>query len=315
MNINDGISEQNASHKHHHHGNLKGRKLATAVIMNLIITGSQIFGGVISGSLALLTDALHNFSDVLALLISWSANKLSGKSATEERTFGYKRAEILAAMINSSALLVIAVFLIVEAVKRFFNPVEVKSLWVIILAGLSIILNGLSVLLLSTEAKGNMNMKSAYLHMLTDMMTSVAVLAGGIAIKFLPGITWIDPVLSIGIALYLVFSSFSLLVETLKVLMQFTPEGISIQEIEENILRYVEIRNLHHVHVWQLNDDQKHFEGHIGFAEDIPLSKVQSVLEDVRRKLGEKFGINHVTIQPELEDCDDVDLISGMKEG
>ena len=238
MDTKNSNEEHNHEHGHHHdHGNLKGRKLVTAVFLNLLITASQIAGGLFSGSLALLTDALHNFSDVLALGISWFANKLSGKASTEERTFGYKRAEIIAAMINSSALLVIAVFLIVEAVKRFYDPVFVKSFWVIVLAGVSILFNGLSVLLLSAEAKGNMNMKSAYLHMLTDMMTSVAVLAGGIVLKFFPSVTWIDPLLSVGIAVYLIYSSFSLLMETLKVLMQFTPEGISVQDIQEEVLK------------------------------------------------------------------------------
>ncbi len=300
-------------HHHHDHGNLKGKKLVAAIILNLLITGMQVAGGLFSGSLALLTDALHNFSDVLALGISWFAQMLSGKKSTEERTFGYKRAEILAAMINAGALVVIALFLMVEAVRRFYTPVEVKSFWVIVLAVVSILFNGLSVLLLSRDAKENMNMKAAYLHMFTDMLTSFAVLAGGIAMKY-TSVLWIDPVLSLLISVYLIYSSFSLLTETLKVLMQFTPDGISIKEIEEKVLKVEGIHDLHHVHIWQLNDHQIHFEGHIGFDHDLALSSVQPVFNTLRKMLHDDYSIEHVTLQPEYKACDEPALIAELKE-
>ena len=300
-------------HKHNHshshdHGNLTGIKLIIAIILNILITLFQVVGGLISGSLALLTDALHNFSDVLALIISWVANVLSRKKSTAEKTFGYKRAEIIAAMINSGTLVVIAVFLSIEAIKRFYTPREVESFWVIILAAMSIAFNGFSVLLLSRDAKKNMNMKSVYLHLLTDMLTSVAVLIGGIAIRY-TAVTWIDPALSIGIAIYLIYSSFSLLMDTLKVLMQFTPEGLSIEEIEKRICRMEHIENLHHIHIWQLDDHQIHFEAHVGFSNDLVLSEIQKILSDIKEILHNEFGIVHTTLQPEFGECENVDLI------
>lgn len=299
----------NHGHSHSHdHGSLSGIKLLTAIILNVLITIFQVIGGLVSGSLALLTDALHNFSDVLALVISWTANILSRKKSTAEKTFGYRRAEIIAAMINSGTLVVIAVFLSIEAVKRFSTPREIESFWVIILAAMSIAFNGFSVLLIGRDAKQNMNMKAAYLHLFTDMLTSVAVLAGGIAIKY-TAVTWIDPALSIGIALYLIYSSFSLLMDTLKVLMQFTPEGLSIEEIEKRICQREHIKNLHHVHIWQLDDHQIHFEAHIGFSKDLVLSDIQKIFGDVREVLRHDFGIAHTTLQPEYGECENIDLI------
>ena len=166
----------NHSHSHNHsHGDLKGRNLFISILLNILITIAQVIGGIVSGSLALLSDALHNFSDVLSLIISYIANILSKRKASTSRTFGYKRAEIIAAFINASTLIIVAVLLIIEAIKRFQNPQEIESNLVIWLSILGIVANGLSVLLLKKDAEKNMNMRSAYLHLLTDMLASVAV--------------------------------------------------------------------------------------------------------------------------------------------
>ena len=154
------------SHNHsHNHNDLQGRNLIISIFLNILITVCQVIGGLISGSLSLLSDALHNFSDVISLIISYVANKLSKRKASLHRTFGYKRAEVLAAFINASTLIIVAVLLIIEAVKRFQNPQEIESNLVIWMSFLGIIANGLSVLLLKKDAKSNINMKSAYLHL------------------------------------------------------------------------------------------------------------------------------------------------------
>jgi cobalt-zinc-cadmium efflux system protein len=303
------IQEEYMGHDHNHsHGELKGTKLAISIILNIFITAAQIAGGLFSGSLALLTDALHNFSDVMALIISWLANKLSGRDFTSEKTFGYKRAEILAAMINSASLIVIAFFLIKESISRFIHPEPVLSFWVIILAALSVVLNGVSVLLVKEDAEHNMNMKSAYLHLFTDMMTSIAVLAGGLIMQFTE-ISWVDPLLSILIAFYLIYSSLSLLFKTIKILMQFTPEGLDPHSIAEEINSVPGIRNVHHIHIWQLDEYNIHFEGHIDIANDIPLSAVQEKLEKVKEILFHQFQITHSTLQPGIECCNNADTV------
>ena len=175
-----------AHHHGHHHvkGDSKGRSLGISILLNLLITVAQVIGGIVSGSLALLSDALHNFSDVLSLVISFVANKLTKKKASTKKTFGYKRAEIIAAFINAATLVVVAIILIIEAIERLQHPQEIGSDLVIWLSVLGILANGFSVWLLRGDTENNMNMKSAYFHLLTDMMASVAVLVGGILMKF-----------------------------------------------------------------------------------------------------------------------------------
>ena len=298
----------NNNHTEHAHGDLKGKKLGISILLNITITIAQVVGGFISGSLSLLSDAMHNFSDVISLIISYIADKLTKKKYTLQQTFGYKRAEIIAAFINTAILLVIAVILAEEAISRFKQPVVIESLWVIALAILSILVNGGSVLLLKKDASENMNIKSAYLHLFSDMITSFAVLLGGIAMYYF-NIFWIDSALSILIAAYLVYSSCGLLRRTLGVLMQFAPPGTDLRAIENEILRFPTIENIHHVHVWQLNDKEIHFEAHIDFNEDIKLSKVAEIMGQVRQLLRDKFKINHAILQPEIVSDDSSQFI------
>lgn len=301
-------------HDHKHdHGNLKGRNLGIAILLNVGITVAQVVGGFISGSLALLSDALHNFSDVLALVISWFASKLAGRKQTARQTFGYKRAEILAALINAVSLIVIAFFLLKEAVERLGEPREIQSGLIMILGGLSIVLNGASVLLVVKDAKNNINMRSAYLHLLSDMVSSIAVVLGGF-VMYMWKVSWVDSVLSIAIALYLVYSSWGLIVESIRIIMQFAPIHINLEEVQQKVKSVKEIKNIHHVHVWQLDDKQINFEAHVSFKEDMPLSEVNKVLYELERILHDDFEINHVTLQPEINGyCQDESLVKQEK--
>lgn len=296
------------NHSHHSHGNLKGTNLLISIFLNILITIAQVFGGIISGSLALLSDALHNFSDVISLIISYIANILSKKKASLNKTFGYKRAEILAAFINSSTLIIVAILLVIEAVERFQNPQVIESALVIWLSTIAILGNGFSVLLLKKDADTNMNMKSAYLHLLTDMMASIAVLVGGLLIKFY-NVFWVDSVLTFFIALYLIWMGYDLLKSSTKVLMLFTPESVPVNDIITEIINLKAVKNIHHIHVWQLNEMETHFEAHIDFYEDISLSEFDEILHTIEDILNRKFDINHVNIQPEYGKCDDKNLV------
>nr|WP_298792766.1 cation diffusion facilitator family transporter [uncultured Allomuricauda sp.] len=296
-------------HGHHHsHNDLKGRNLLISIVLNIAITVSQVIGGIISGSLALLSDALHNFSDVLSLIISYVAALLGKKKASKNKTFGYKRAEILAAFINAATLMVVAVILMIEAAERFFEPQEIGSNLVIWLSFIAILGNGFSVLLLKKDAEDNMNMKSAYLHLLTDMMASVAVLIGGLLMKFFQ-IYWVDAALTMAIGIYLIYMGYDLLKESTKVLMLFTPKSIEVKEIVESICTLEPIKNVHHVHIWQLNEEEIHLEAHIDFKNDIKLSEFDKILEDIEEHVYHKHGINHVNIQPEFDKCDSKNVI------
>ena len=299
----------NHTHNHSHgHPDLKGRNLFISILLNIVITVAQVIGGILSGSLALLSDALHNFSDVLSLVVSYAANKLSKKQASFHRTFGYKRAEILAAFINASTLIIVAILLIIEAVKRFQNPQEIESNLVIWMSVFGIVANGLSVILLKKDSQANMNMKSAYLHLLTDMMASVAVLIGGLLMKYYQ-VFWVDSVLTFAIALYLIWMGFDLLKNSTKVLMLFTPDTIPTKKIVEEINNFEAIKNVHHVHVWQLNEDEIHLEAHIDFNQNITLSEFDDVLHDIEDLVFDKYDINHVNIQPEFGKNDAKDVI------
>ncbi|WP_248724557.1 cation diffusion facilitator family transporter [Seonamhaeicola sp. ML3] len=300
-----------SSHTHNHshsHTNLKGRNLGISIFLNIIITIAQVVGGLLSGSLSLLSDALHNFSDVISLIISYVANKIAKKKASLHKTFGYKRAEILAAFINAASLIVVAILLIIEAIERFLNPQEIASSLVIWLSVVAILGNGFSVLLLREDSKANMNMKSAYLHLFTDMMASFAVLIGGLLMKFFE-VFWVDSVLTFLIAIYLIWMGYDLLKISTKVLMLFTPDNISVKEIVSELNTLESIKNVHHVHIWQLNEEETHLEAHVDFKHDITLSQFDVILQEIERILLTKYHINHVNIQPEFGKEDPKDLI------
>ena len=298
------------SHNHIHitKKEVKANNLVYSILLNLLITVAQVVGGIISGSLALISDALHNFSDVLSLVFSLVAHKLSRRKASIEHTFGYKRAEILAAFVNASTLIIVAFILIYGAINRFIHPEPIKSSLVIWLAILGIVANGLSVLLLKKDADHNLNMKSAYLHLLTDMMASVAVLVGGLLMKFYSWF-WVDSVMTILIAVYLIVVGFDLVKKSTKMLMLFTPQGIDIKEIVREVHKIDGAGKLHHIHVWHLNEEEIHLEAHLDCPSDFTLTEFDAVLGNIETVLFEKFGINHITIQPEFKKEDPKEFI------
>ena len=288
----------------HHHNEVSGKRLFITILINVLITVSQVIGGIVSGSLSLLSDALHNFSDVVALVVSWVANVLSGKDADERKTFGYRRAEILAALFNSATLIGIALSLIYHAVLKLINPEPVKSVIVIYLALLSIALNYLSVLIIKEDSEKSMNVKSAYLHLLTDVMTSIAVFIGGILmLKW--KLFYVDPVISILIALYLIKESFSLVKETIEVLMHFAPKHLDLNEIKSRLEEFDYIDNIHHIHLWRLSDHEVFLEAHIDFKDNLSLEESTKKIEQLERFLRDNFGINHTTFQQEFNRDDD----------
>ncbi|TDY13542.1 cation diffusion facilitator family transporter [Meridianimaribacter flavus] len=297
------------SHAHNHdHKDLKGRKLLITILLNTVITVAQVIGGLVSGSLSLLSDALHNFSDVLSLIVSYIASKLSKQKASINRTFGYKRAEILAAFVNAATLIIVAVILIKEAVERFQDPQNIESNLVIWLSLIAIAGNGYSVLLLKKDSDNNINIKSAYLHLLTDMLASVAVLIGGLLMKYFQ-LFWVDSLLTFLIAVYLIFVGYHLLKTSTKMLMLFTPEHIDIKAVVRVVNKLPKVNKLHHVHIWNLSDDELHLEAHLDLKEDISTSEFNDLLLEIENLLHDEFNINHVTIQPEFNKEDPKEVI------
>jgi len=282
-------------HHHHHHEHISGTKLLISVFLNLIITLSQFIGGILSGSLALLSDALHNLSDVMSLVISYYAHRLSHRPQNIRQTFGFKRAEILAALFNASVLIAVSIYLMAESVERLLNPKIIESEWVMILALMGIVVNGLSAWLLHRDAGHNINIRSSYLHLIGDLLTSFAVLFGGIMMYY-QGWYWIDPALSFLISLYLIRTSFYIVRESTGMLMQFAPSKVSVDQILEICKQFNEIESIHHIHLWQLNDDAVFLEAHINFHEDLRLSESSEVIVRLEELLKE-LGIVHMTFQ------------------
>lgn len=298
------MSKEHKIRKH----NVTGKNLIISILLNIIITVAQVIGGIVSGSLALISDALHNFSDVLSLVFSLVAHKLSRKKASINQTFGFKRAELIAAFVNASTLIIIAFVLIYHAVIKLMHPILIDSDIVIGLAFLGALVNGFSVLLLRKDAAHNLNMKSAYLHLFTDMMASVAVLIGGLLMKYYH-IYWVDSAMTLLIAFYLIVVGFDLILKSTKMLMLFTPDFINIEDIVLEVHKIKGVRKLHHIHVWHLNEEELHLEAHLDCSRDLKMSEFNELLLKIEALLFEKFNINHVNIQPEFQKLDPKDYI------
>ncbi|QCU89590.1 cation diffusion facilitator family transporter [Thiomicrorhabdus sediminis] len=300
--------QQTHHHHSHHEHQLTGSRLALTILINLFIAISQIIGGIISGSLALLSDALHNLSDVAVLALAYVANRLAKRPATSKRTFGFKRAELMAALFNGALLVAIAVMIFIEGIDKLINPEPIASDWVIGLAALSIVLNWISVRLLFKDSEHNSNIKAAYLHLATDIMTSFAVLVGGLAMLWWQ-VYWLDALISMLISIYLIKASWSLLKSTIEKLMLFSPTHLSSESIAAQIEQFDNIENMHHLHLWQLDDSSIYLQAHIDFSEDLPLSEVTRQLETLEKHLKTHCGISHCTLQAEYARDDNKDLI------
>jgi cobalt-zinc-cadmium efflux system protein len=300
------------NHQHHHSVDSEGgrtqKNLLVSTLLNLLVSVAEVIGGLISHSLALISDALHNLGDTSALFIAYLANLISKKDHTSRKTFGYKRVEILAALFNALILLVIIVYLFIEAVQRFRNPEPVKGMIMLIIATIGFLANLISVVLLKRHASENINVRAAYLHLIGDTVSSVVVIITAVLIYFF-NLYWIDPLVTILLGLYLIKETYMILKEAIEILMQATPEGLDLNEVKKALESLPEIDNIHHVHVWNLNDQDIHFECHIDLKSDLKISETESIKSRVHEILLNKFNINHVTVQYEYNCCQNKSMI------
>lgn len=298
------------AHKHHqqHSDNTASKsRLFITMMLNFVITAAEIVGGIYSGSLSLISDALHNFSDGIAVIISYIAIRLNERPKNKHFTFGMKRAEILAAIINSSTLIIICFYLFKESYDRLMHPETVSGSIMILVAGIGLIANVIGTLLLRKSARGNMNIRATYLHLLSDAISSVAVIIGGIFIYFFD-IYWLDPVLTILISLYVLRASYHIVKEAVEMLLMGTPEDISLEAIQKEVESIHSVRNIHHVHLWRLNERETHFEAHVD-VDDMMVSESSDLLREIEDRLKQSFHINHVTLQFECDKCDSKSLL------
>ena len=294
---------QKHSHSHaHFHKVNSSLKLLLTILLNILITVSEIIGGLISGSLALLSDAFHNLSDVFSLIISYIALNISKKEKNKIKTFGYKRAEVLAALFNIIILLIAVIYILQEAIKRFFNPQPIAAPVMITITIIGLIGNSLSILIIFKDAKKNINIKSAFLHLLGDTISSVGVLVVAIILFFFPGLFILDPIVSILIIVYIVKEGFSIFMESVNILMQGIPEGIDPEKIIKRLRNEKElnITDIHHLHIWGLSPEEVILDCHI-VVPDKSLNKINDKLTVINHILSCEFNICHSTIQFESE--------------
>ena len=282
------------------------KKLFGVVVLNAVITLSEFIGGVASGSLSLVSDAFHNLSDTLAIIFSYGAQKMAKKEANERHTYGYQRLEMLSAFINSFILIILSLFLAVEAFKRFNSPEKINSHLMLIVAVIGLLANLFSTLLLRQEADENLNIKSSYLHLLSDTLSSISVIIGAVLIRFF-GIYWIDPVITLIISIYILLEAIIVIKKAAAILIQSAPT-IDYEKMEQEIKAIEGVKDVHHVHIWQYSEKIIIFDGHIDF-EDQLLSEIEKAYPRITSLLKLKYGITHVTIQAETHVKDQKKLI------
>jgi len=291
-------------HDHHHlhvEATTSTARLFITMALNFLITVVELIGGLLSGSLSLLSDALHNFSDGISIIISYIAVRLARQPRSNKYTFGLKRAEILAAVINAGTLIVICFYLFKESYERFIAPREIAGGVMIVVAGIGLIANVAGTLLLKAGSRDNINIRSAYFHLLGDAVSSVAVILGGIAVHFFR-VYWIDPLLTVLISLYILVKSYEIVKEAIDVLMMGAPESISIESIQKEVEKMPGVNNIHHVHVWRLRENDVHFEAHID-VEEMLVSQTTELSSAIEAMLKHNHGITHITLQFESDKC------------
>ncbi len=283
----------------HQHKPTAQRNLIVSILLNSLIVAGELIAGIISNSLALISDALHNFGDLLSLILSLAAVRMSKWKATPDKSFGYIRAEIIVAFINSSALVIIGVYIIYEAAQRLITPEHIKAPWIIIVAALGFATNALSSYLLHKNSHEDLNMKSAYLHMFYDALNSLLVILAGIFIYFF---NWVilDPIFSIVIGLFIIKSGWDVILETVNILSEGTPRKIDLNQVSNYISSFPEVKEIHHLHIWSLSSKMYALSVHV-VVEDQLLSKGYLIIAKLERELKEKFNIDHPTIQLEAD--------------
>ncbi len=301
-------------HDHSHDANKSSsfdgslnRKLAFSIAMNTLIVVVEIAGGILSGSLSLLSDAMHNLSDVAALTLALVARILGRRPPSLKHTYGLGRLEVLAAMLNSATLLVVATLICREAVQRLFHPEPVKGGIMFVVALISLLANLASVLLLKSHDHLDLNMRGVFLHLMQDTLSSVVVALAAVFSRWRFG-PYLDPAASILVIVLILRSSWGLLRDTTRILLEGTPPGLDLEALQRDIQIAFAVRDLHHVHVWELSSGYRLLTAHVRLG-DMPLCEVESLLQKIREHLAHEWSVDHATLEPEINGCASGSLI------
>ena len=286
-------------HDHMSHES-KDKRVAIAIWANAILTLAQIAGGIFAGSLALIADALHNFSDMAALVIAFAARKISRRPADAKMTFGYGRIEVVAALINYTSLIIIGLYLIYEGGMRIIDPPEIKGWWVIWLGGIALAVDTLTALLTYSMQKDSVNIRALFLHNLSDALASVAVIIGG-ALILLYDLRWVDPAITIGIASYILYLALTEIGGTIRTLMLGSPLNIDTNAVIKALTNIDGVIVVHHVHFWQMGEHEASLEAHV-VVETSAWDELEDTKHRIKKALEEEFSIRHSTLEFEHPD-------------
>ncbi|EAQ66804.1 putative cation efflux protein [Marinomonas sp. MED121] len=279
-------------HEHNHEQDTN-TQLIFAVGVNVLLTIAQIVGGILSGSLSLIADALHNLSDAGAILVALIARNIGNRSATSSMTYGFKRAEIVGVLINSTMLILVGIYLIFEAIDKYFNPTPIDGWIVFWVAGIALFIDIVTALLTySAGAKDNMNIKAAFIHNVSDALASVAVIIAAILIINYE-LYIFDVLATVGISAYVIFHGIQLLKKSTLIIMQAVPDNVDLSELKLTVNTIEGVADIEHVHVWQLDDKKIFLEGHLVLDE----GNAEQIKQRVRNVLENQFSINHTTLE------------------
>ena len=301
-------------HEHNHSTKAMGdKRLIAAIGVNAILTLAQVVGGILSGSLSLIADALHNLSDAASLALALIARKIGRRPPDAFKTFGYRRSETIAALINLVTLVIVGMYLVYEAIGRLFAPQPIEGWTVVVVAGIALIVDLATAILTYTMSKNSMNIKAAFLHNVSDAMASVGVVIAGTLI-LLYGWYWTDTVLTLMIAGYVLWQGFSMLPKTIHLLMEGTPKGVSIDDVISAMEHVDDVVSVHHVHVWELAEHTIALEAHV-VVKKANLPDIERVKTDLKRMLHDQFDVSHSTLEIEQEGSGCVDTQTNSKRG
>ena len=288
-----------------HHDHAVSRKLTIASVATLAFVVAELIAGTMSHSLSLVGDALHNFTDTLALLLALVAVRLERRPATGAKSFGYRRAGILAAFINASTLVAFTAFIAGEAIRRFRHPQEVNALTMLITAAIALVLNATITIALHDDGRHDVNIRSAVLHMLGDAVSSAGIIVAAILIRVTRSPQW-DPAVSLAIAALILWSSWGILRETVNLLLEGTPAGIDPNSVTQSLGAIEGVHGVHHLHIWALGPSSPALSCHL-MVGDVPVRTTSALLEQVTEMLHHDYRIVHATVQFEFAECADDD--------
>ncbi|GEN95857.1 cation diffusion facilitator family transporter [Pediococcus ethanolidurans] len=276
---------------------MSGLRFLLVTVLNALITVVELIGGLLSGSLALLSDAFHNLGDSASVVLAYVASRIGLKNSNTSKTFGYRRAEIISAFVNSVFLIVVSVFLIIESAHRILNPEPVNGGIMLIVAIVGTLANFVSALLLSRGAKNNLNIKATYLHILSDAMSSFGIIIGAIIIQIWH-INIVDPIVTILVSGYIMWETWPVLKEAINILMQAAP-NLDFEAMKHDMLKEPGVVNVHHIHAWQIDENRIMFSAHINLNDQL-LSDVEPIYRHLENLLQKKYHVDHVTLQAEV---------------